>query len=68
MCSHDCKILNCYRQFRLRQPPGNASQIPVAAEPLFLALNASVEFHPAMIAEDLMKAGPGIEDAVKKYS
>ena len=45
----------------------NPSQIPAVAEPFFLGLNATVEFHPAMTAEDLMKAGPGIEQAVKTY-
>ena len=43
------------------------SEIPAVAEPWFLAFNASVEFHPAMNADDLMKAGPAIEKAVKKY-
>jgi hypothetical protein len=43
------------------------SQIPAVAEPWFLAFNASVEIHPAMTAEDLAKAGPGFEQAVKKY-
>ncbi len=43
------------------------SQIPAAAEPWFLAFNASIEFHPAMTAEDLKKAGAAIEQAVKKY-
>jgi hypothetical protein len=43
------------------------SGIPAAAEPLFLGLDAAVEFHPAMVPEDLAKAGPAIEDAVKKY-
>ena len=43
------------------------SQIPAVAEPWFLSLNAAVEFHPAMTPEDLAKAGPGIEQAVKKY-
>ena len=43
------------------------SQIPAIAEPWFLAFDAKVEFHPAMIAEDLEKAGPAIEAAVKKY-
>jgi hypothetical protein len=43
------------------------SEIPAVAEPWFLAFNAAVEFHPAMNADDLMKAGPAIEKAVKKY-
>ena len=45
----------------------DASQIPAIAEPWFLAFDASVEFHPAMTPEDLKKAGPAIEDAIKKY-
>ena len=44
-----------------------ASQMPAIAEPWFLGFNASVEFHPAMVPEDLEKAGPAIERAVKKY-
>jgi len=32
-----------------------------------LAFNAKVEFRPAMNLEDLKKAGPGIERAVKTY-
>ena len=43
------------------------SQIPAVAEPWFLPLNASVELTPAMTLEDLKKAGPAIEQAVKKY-
>lgn len=43
-------------------------QIPSIAEPWFLALNASVEFHPAMTPEDLQKAGPDMERAAKTYS
>ena len=46
----------------------DASQIPAIAEPWFLAFNAHVEIHPVMVLEDLMKAGPAIEQAVKKYS
>ena len=46
----------------------DASHLPRVAEPFFLAFNATVEFHPTMIPEDLMKAGPDIENAVKKYS
>ena len=44
------------------------SRIPAIAEPWFLAFNASVELHPAMTPDDLAKAGPAIEAAVKKYS
>ena len=45
----------------------DASQIPAIAEPWFLAFNAGIEFHPVMVPEDLAKAGPAIERAVKKY-
>ena len=43
------------------------SQMPAIAEPWFLACNASVQFHPAMTAADLAKAGPSVEQAVKQY-
>ncbi|MEJ2032467.1 MAG: hypothetical protein P8Y63_05420 [Deltaproteobacteria bacterium] len=46
----------------------DASQIPAIAEPWFLAFNASIELHPVMVPEDLMKAGPAIEKAVKKFA
>ena len=45
----------------------DASEIPGIAEPWFLAFDASVEFHPAMTPEDLKRAGPAIEEAVKEY-
>ena len=45
----------------------DTSEIPALAEPWFLAFNAHVEFHPAMNLDDLKKATPGIEKAVKKY-
>ena len=45
----------------------DASQIPAIAEPWFLAFNASIELHPVMIPEDLAKAGPAIERAVRTY-
>ncbi len=43
------------------------SQLPAVAEPWFLAFNAEIEAQPAMVAEDLAKAGPAIEQAAKKY-
>ena len=46
----------------------DAAHIPAMAEPWFLAFNASVESHPVMIPEDVLKAGPAIEQAVNKYS
>ena len=45
----------------------DASQIPAVAEPWFLAFDAHVELHPAMNLDDLKKATPGIERAVKNY-
>ena len=45
----------------------DASRIPAIAEPWFLAFNASIEIHPVMLPEDLAKAGPAIERAVKNY-
>jgi hypothetical protein len=45
----------------------DASYIPAVAEPLFLALNADIDFTPLMVKEDLMKAAPAIEAAVKKF-
>ena len=45
----------------------DASQLPAVAEPWFLAVNATVEFQPVMVAGDLQKAGPSIESAVKKF-
>jgi Domain of unknown function (DUF3303) len=49
--------------FDLKDP----SQIPAVAEPWFLALEASLEFHPCMNLDDLKKAAPGMEKAVKNY-
>jgi hypothetical protein len=44
------------------------SEIPKFAEPWFLAFNAAIEFHPVMTPEDLAKAAPDIEKAVKKFA
>jgi hypothetical protein len=46
----------------------DASQIPSVAEPWFLAFNAAIEIHAVMLPDDLAKAAPAIEKAVKKYS
>jgi hypothetical protein len=45
----------------------DASQIPAIAEPWFLAFQASIEIHPVMVPDDLIKATSAIEAAVKKY-
>src|SRR5439155_27066772 len=45
----------------------DASEIPRIAEPWFLALNASVDATPAMTPEDLQKAVPAVEQAVKTF-
>jgi len=42
------------------------SAIPAIAEPLFLNLEATVEFHPAMTPEDLGAAG--LDELGKKWS
>ena len=45
----------------------SASQIPAIAEPWFLAFNASIEFHPVMVPEDLAEASSAIEAAAKRF-
>jgi hypothetical protein len=44
-----------------------AADIPRIAEPWFLAFDAKVGFHPAMVPADLEKAGPDIAAAVKAF-
>ena len=46
----------------------DTSQIPGIAEQFFLGYNAKVSFWPVMNAQDLAKAGPGIEKAVKQHA
>ena len=45
----------------------DASQIPAIAEPLFLGLDATVQIHPVMTAEDLERATEAIEQAAQGY-
>jgi hypothetical protein len=45
----------------------DCSQLPAIAEPWFLALNASIEVTPAMVPDDLKKAGSAITEAVKQF-
>jgi hypothetical protein len=52
-----------YIFFDMKEP----SQLPAVAEPWFLAFNAKLTARPAMTLQDLGAAGPGIEQAVKKY-
>jgi len=44
-----------------------ASRLPAIAEPLWLALEANVEFIPAMSEKGFAKAAQHIERAAKKY-
>ena len=44
----------------------SVSEIPRLAEPWFLNFNATVEFLPAMLPEDLQKAG--LDDIAKRWA
>jgi hypothetical protein len=44
------------------------SDLPKIAEPFFHAFGARLTVRPAMTVEDLAKAGPAIERAVKTYA
>ena len=45
----------------------DSSQIPVAAEPFFMAFNAEIDFYPVMNAEDLGKGLPASLEQLRKY-
>lgn len=45
----------------------DASQIAALSEPFYYWLKAEVDFIPVMTLEDLGKAGPSIEAAIKKW-
>ena len=45
----------------------DASQIPVVAEPLFLAMDATVQVHPVFTPDDMPRAMEGLQQAAQKY-
>ncbi len=45
----------------------DASQIPAVAEPLFLAMDATVQVHPVFTLEDIPRAMEGLQQAAQKY-
>ena len=46
----------------------DASQIPAIAEPLFLGLGATVQFHPVFTLEDVPRVTEAVEQARQKYA
>ncbi len=46
----------------------DASELPAKAEPLFLAVGATIKVNLVMSAEDLQKANPAIEQAVQRFA
>jgi hypothetical protein len=61
--SEDDGERTAYLFVNMAEPP----DLPRLAEPFFLAFNARVTARPAMTLEDLAKAGPAIDRAIKKY-
>jgi hypothetical protein len=45
----------------------DASQIPAIAEPLFLAMDATVQVHPVFTPEDMPGAMESLQQAAQKY-
>lgn len=45
----------------------DASQIPGIAEPFFIGMNASLDFHPVMLPEDLARGSDAFQRATEKY-
>jgi hypothetical protein len=45
----------------------DASQIPAMVEPLFLALDATIQVHPVFTPEDIPRALEGLQQAAQKY-
>ena len=45
----------------------DASQLPAVAEPLFLAMDATVQVHPVFTPEDMPRAMEGLQQAAQKY-
>ena len=45
----------------------DASQIPAIAEPLFLAIDATVQIHPVFTPEDMPGAMESLQQAAQKY-
>ncbi len=53
-------LRTCLMVFDLKDP----SDMPVIAEPLFMEMNATVEFHPVMNVNDLQK---GLENITARH-
>ncbi len=45
----------------------DAPQIPAVVEPLFLAMDATVQVHPVLTPDDMPRAMEGLQQAAQKY-